>query len=492
MESILRRFRHGALPFILSTFLLLDLSFNGCSTNPATGKSHLNLIGEQQEIAMGQQADKDIVASMGLYPDEGLQKYVASLGKKLASVSERPNLPWKYQVIDDPVVNAFALPGGFVYVTRGILAHLNNEAELVGVLGHETGHVTAEHSVNQISTQQLMQLGLGVGAMLEPELAAKYGQLASFGLQLLTLKFSRDDEEQADLLGLRYMQKVNQDPRQLANVMEMLQRVTKSSGGGGGVPEWLATHPDPGNRRQSIEQEIAKGGVDLSKMTVNRDQYLSQLDGMIFGENPREGYFKGSTFLHPDMKFRMEFPSGWQTQNQKQAVLAVSSNQDAMIQFTGAEGNSPQEAATKFLSQEGLTSQGTRAHSIHGFSAVTGQFTAQTEQGNLAGQATFIGFEKTVFMILGYGTQQSWSGYASAVASSVGSFDRLTDPAALAVQPLRVKIVKVPRAMTIEQFAKEFPSAVPPETLAIINGVEKGGSLSAGQKGKQVVGQKLQ
>ena len=198
-------------------------------------------------------------------------------------------------MIDDPVVNAFALPGGFVYVTRGILAHLNNEAELAGVMGHETGHVTAEHSVNQISTQQLMQLGLGVGAMLEPELAAKYGQMASFGLQLLTLKFSRDDEEQADLLGLRYMQKINQDPRQLANVMEMLQRVSKASGGeGGGVPEWLSTHPDPGNRRESIEQEIAKGGADLSKTTVNRDQYLSRLDGMTYGENPREGYFKGT------------------------------------------------------------------------------------------------------------------------------------------------------------------------------------------------------
>jgi predicted Zn-dependent protease len=257
---------------------------------------------------------------MGLYPDSSLQKYVGSLGLKLASTSERPKLPWKYQVIDDPVVNAFALPGGFVYVTRGILAHLNNEAEFVGVLGHETGHVTAEHSVNQISTQQLMQLAWRRYGCSNRNWQQNTGRWQA-SVFSLTLKFSRDDEEQADLLGLRYMKKNNQDPRQLANVMEMLQRVSKASGGeGGGVPEWLSTHPDPGNRREFIEQEIAKGGADLSKTTVNRDQYLSRLDGMIYGENPREGYFKGTTFLHPDMKFRLEFPSGWQTQNQKQAV----------------------------------------------------------------------------------------------------------------------------------------------------------------------------
>ena len=228
MDAILRRFRQNAFPFLLSTFLLFDLSFNGCSTNPATGESHLNLIGEQQEIAMGQQANKDIVASMGLYPDSGLQKYVGDLGARLAASSERPNLPWKYQVVDDPVVNAFAVPGGFIYVTRGILTYLNNEAELAGVMGHETGHVTAEHSVNQMSTQQLMQLGLGIGALLKPEWAAKYGQLASLGLQLLTLKFSRDDESQADELGLRYMQRLNQDPREMADVMTMLDQCHKS------------------------------------------------------------------------------------------------------------------------------------------------------------------------------------------------------------------------------------------------------------------------
>ena len=171
---------------------------------------------------------------------------------------------------------------------------------------------------------------------------------------------------------------------------------------------------------------------------------------------------------------------------------ATSPNQDAIIVITLAKGNSAQAAASEFFSQQGIVSQGTRNQTIHGFSAVTGQFTAQTEEPALAGQATFLAYNNTVFEILGYGVQQAWGGYAPAVSSSIESLDRLTDPAALAVQPLRVKIVQVPRAMTIEQFAGQYPSAVPVETLAIINGVEKGGRLNAGQKAKQVVGQKLQ
>ncbi len=202
-----------AFTVFLSAFLLASSSLHGCSTNPATGEKQLNLVGEQQEIAMGKEASQQVDSSMGLYQDAGLQNYVASLGKRLAAVSERPNLPWKFQVVDDPSVNAFALPGGFIYVTRGILTYLNNEAELVGVMGHETGHVTAEHSVNQMSKQQLAQLGLGLGAMLKPDWAQKYGQLAMAGMSLLFLKFSRDDESQADELGLRYMEKLRYNPQ---------------------------------------------------------------------------------------------------------------------------------------------------------------------------------------------------------------------------------------------------------------------------------------
>jgi predicted Zn-dependent protease len=224
--------------------LLLVAVAPACSVNPATGKQQLNLISESQEIAMGKEADAQIVAQMGLYPDQALQAYVQSLGARLAAKSERPQLGWTFRVLDDPLVNAFALPGGYVYVTRGIMAHLESEAELAGVLGHEIGHVTARHSVNQMSKQQLAGLGLGIGMIVRPELQ-QLGDLAQTGMALLFLKYSRDDERQADELGLRYALRGNYDPREIPGVFSLLERVSAAAGAGR-APSWLATHPDPG------------------------------------------------------------------------------------------------------------------------------------------------------------------------------------------------------------------------------------------------------
>src|SRR5213595_4027039 len=186
--------------------LLAGLGAGACAVNPATGSRQLMLISESQEIAMGRDYDRQVGASIGLYPDSGLQRYLQQFGTRLAATSERPNLPWTFRVVDDPVVNAFALPGGFIYVTRGIFAHLNSEAELAGVVGHEIGHVTARHSVSQLSKQQLAQLGLAVGSIASPELG-RYAGLAGQAFGVLFLKYSRDNESQADDLGLRYMRR---------------------------------------------------------------------------------------------------------------------------------------------------------------------------------------------------------------------------------------------------------------------------------------------
>src|SRR5207249_2246367 len=189
---------------------------------------------------------------------------------------------------------AAALAGGFIYVTRGIFAHLNSEAELAGVVGHEIRHVTARHSVSQLSKQQLAQLGLAVGTIASPEFE-QFAGLASQALGVLFLKYSRDAESQADELGLRYLRRGNYDPREMPHVFEMLDRVSQAQGGGR-VPQWLATHPNPENRRGRIEQEIAAGPQTFAGTAVNRESYLQRLDGLVFGANPREGYFKGSQF----------------------------------------------------------------------------------------------------------------------------------------------------------------------------------------------------
>src|SRR6266540_5741347 len=155
-----------------------------CARNPATGARQLSLISESREIQMGREYDQEVRSSLGLYPDSALQRYVQELGARLAARSERPNLPWTFHVVDDPVVNAFALPGGFIFVTRGILGHLRSEAQLAAVVGHEIGHVTARHTVSQITKSQLATLGLVAGMIVRPELA-RFGDLAQAGMQLM-------------------------------------------------------------------------------------------------------------------------------------------------------------------------------------------------------------------------------------------------------------------------------------------------------------------
>lgn len=470
----------------LGALLLATVSLTAaCVRNPATGERQFSLISEAQEIQMGREYDAQIVASLGLYPDTALQRYVQDLGSRLAATSERPHLPWTFRVLDDPVVNAFALPGGYIYVTRGILSYLGSEAELAAVLGHEIGHVTARHSVTRMSTQQLAQLGLVVGVLLRPELETVAG-IANAGLSVLFLKHSRDDERQSDDLGLRYMRRGGYDPREMADVFSMLERVSAAEGGGR-VPEWLSTHPDPGNRRDRIARQVAALPPDSATGRVEREGYVRRLDGLVFGENPREGFFRGSEFLHPDLAFRFAFPAGWTTSNQKSAVVAVSPNQDAMIQITLAEEPTPDAAARRFFGAQGMAGS-PRSDRINGLDAVTGNFAVATQSGPVRGVAAFIAHGGRVYDVLAYAVESRWSAYDSAARQAIGSFARLTDQAVLAVQPQRLDIVTLERAMTLREFAQQYAGSVPLDVLTRLNQAEPTTRFERGDVLKRVTG----
>jgi len=468
---------------------LAGLGALACATNPATGSRQLMLISESQEIAMGREYDQEVAASIGVYADSGLQRYIQQFGARLAATSERPNLPWTFHVVDDPVVNAFALPGGYIYVTRGILAHLNSEAELAGVVGHEIGHVTARHSVSQMSKQQLAQIGLAVGTIASPEFE-RFAGLASAGLGVLFLKYSRDAERQADDLGLRYMRRVNYDAREMPHVFEMLTRVSQAQGGGR-VPQWLATHPDPENRRGRIEQEIGALPQSFSGTLVNRDAYLRRLDGLVFGNNPREGYFKDSQFFHPELRFRVTFPEGWTTSNTKQAVVAVSPQKDALVELSLAKQPTADAAARAFLAQRGFTGGYPVRMSVGGLPAVSAAFAAATESGTLRGTALFVEHGGAVYRLVGYATEARWPAVQVVAERALQGFARLTDPAALAVQPQRVDIVRLDQRTTIEEMARQRPSPVSAATLALINQVEPQTALEPGRLVKWIVGSAL-
>jgi predicted Zn-dependent protease len=459
-----------------------------CAVNPATGKRQLMLVSEGQEIQMGAQYDSQVVMSIGVYPDPALQTYVADLGRKLAATSERPNLAWTFRVVDDPSVNAFAIPGGHVYVTRGILAHITNEAELATVMGHEIGHVTARHTAQQMTQQQLAGLGLAIGTIASSRIAQYAGQ-ASQALQVLFLKFSRDDESQADQLGIRYSSRANYDSREMIHVMQMLDKIETESGGK--LPEWLATHPAPANRIEHINAILSGTQTDFSHGTVNREGYERRIDGIIFGMNPREGFFKGTEFFQPDLKFRIAFPSGWQTANTKQTVGAQSPQQDAIIELKLASGSSADEAARAFLSQQGVDAGTLTGGKVNGLTAASAPFAAATEQGTLRGNAMFVEYDNNVYRLLAYGTEATWANHQEAAQRALSSFAPLTDPALLNVQPQRISLFTLDRRTSITELARQKRSPVPVATLALINQVEASTPLEPGRIIKWVVGQSL-
>lgn len=477
-------------PARFATVFFGALVLASCAVNPATGRRELMFVSEGQEIAMGQQADPEIVASFGLYPDSGLQQYVRGLGTRLAGVSERPDLPWTFRLLDDPTVNAFALPGGFNYVTRGIMAYFNSEAELVAVMGHEIGHVTARHSARQMTQQQLAGVGLVAGMILVPDLQ-DYAGAAAAGLQLMFLRFSRDDEREADDLGFRYMARVGYDPREMPKVFAMLDRVSQASGGGR-APGWLSTHPDPADREQRIAQRVAAlPNQDFAALAVRREEYLRRIDGMVFGNNPREGYFRGGTFIHPELAFWIDFPEGWRTLNQKQAVLGQAPDQDAMMELTLAEGSDPAAAARAFAAEEGITAGAPRTGAVNGLTAATVGFTASTDQTFLEGLAMFVRLGDHVFRLLGYAPRSRWRSYDGPIQASFGSFERLTDRDALNVQPWRLDVAEVDRNQTLAEFHARQRSPASLDQIALINQMDPQTRLQRGQLVKTVVGRPL-
>jgi predicted Zn-dependent protease len=459
-----------------------------CATNPVTGKSELSLVSEQQEIQMGQQGAQQVAQEVGLIKDQTLQNYVQSVGSAIATKSERPNLPWTFRAVDDPSPNAFALPGGYVFVTRGLLDLMNNEAELASVLGHEIGHVTARHSVHQMSQQQLAQLALGVGAILSPTVA-QLGEAASQGLGLLFLKYSRDDESQADDLGFRYALNQGYDVRYMDDVFRSLQRIEESSKQSP-LPTWLQTHPGEADRIQAIDKKLAQLQPNqLANAKVNSSQYLQRVNGLVYGANPRNGFFQGNTFYHPDLRFQITLPSGWQGQNLAQAVMAVSPQQDAMIQLTLAQGNSPENAARTFLSQQGIQAGQASQQTVNGVPAVASTFQAQTEQGVIQGLAAFFTYNGATYQVLAYAPAQRYGAYEAAFRQSLGSFAPVSDSRVLNVQPNKINVVTLQQSTSLAAFNQRTPSTIPLAELAIVNQVEDPNkALPAGTPVKQVTG----
>lgn len=465
-----------------------------CAVNPVTGKKELMLMSEEQEKALGLQSDPGIIASFGLYQDEKIQAFIQEKGAEMGKISHRPNLDYQFRVLDSPVVNAFAVPGGFVYFTRGILAHFNNEAEFAGVLGHEIGHITARHSASQQSKAILAQVGL-VAGMVVSEDFRNYAGAAQQGLQLLFLKYGRDDESQSDELGVEYSTKIGYNAHEMADFFGTLNRLSEQAGQR--LPTFMSTHPDPLDRLGKVHREADQWQqkYDPSQLKVNRESYLQMIDGLVYGEDPRQGFVENNVFYHPELKFQYPVPSGWQTQNSPQQVVHAPQDGKGIILFTLAQGNSPQEAANGVLEKYQLTMRESRNVTVSGMPALAmiadqipqqqeGQqpMTPEQQQANTARlQLYFIQYNGLIYNFLGASSLNDFNNYSLVFNNTMNNFRQLNDPDKLNRQPERIRIQRVGRTASLADVLQSFnmPSNRH-EELAIVNGMQLTDQVEAG------------
>ncbi|RYY14002.1 MAG: peptidase M48, partial [Cytophagaceae bacterium] len=416
-------FRAGAIALL---FLPLASLAPRPAAHPATVASPLQ----------GAKPDPQVIAQFGMFENPKLQQYIATQGKKMTAISDRPG-DYGFTIVDSPIINAFATPDGHVYFTRGIMAYFNNEAQFTGVLGHELGHITARHGQKQQTKSTIASLGLLLGQVVAPRVMQSVGGLAQQGLQLGLLKYSRDAENEADVLGVKYSSKVGYDASQMADFFLTLERTEKASGGGS-TPGFLSTHPNSADRYQRVKGLAAQAQQSLNKtsLKVNRDSYLRSIDGLVFGDDPRQGFVEGSVFYQPELKLRLPVPSGWKTENTPAQFQMSEPSGKAVLVFTNAPAGTVAASATSIAKQIGLASAQAQSTTINGFPAVTFEGDqAASSSSSSSTPAHVRGYViqdgQTNYALLGLSAPATFGTYAPQFDQTAQGFQRLTDAARL-------------------------------------------------------------
>lgn len=447
------------------------LTLQSCSRNPVTGKKELIFMSQEQEIALGAQSHPSVVATMGLYDDTKLQNFINEKGKAMAAISHRPDLPYQFYIVDSPVVNAFAVPGGYVYFTRGIMAHFNNSAEFTGVLGHEIGHITARHSARQQTTQVLGTVGLMAGMVLSDKVR-QMGDQAMQGLQMVLLSYSRAHESESDKIGVGYSGKIGYDAREMAQFFGTLKRLSDKSGQS--IPTFMSTHPDPGDRQNNVNQmaqeyQKANPGTYL----VERDSYLRMIDGIVYGNDPKQGFVENWNFYHPELKFQFPVPRDWQYENTPIQFQMAAKDGKSMMMLTVAEGKTLEEAAQKVVKNYNFKVLENKNTTINGIPALAmvSQIQPEQQQGAQTTTAqTPAQDPKTVVQVGTWLLQYNGMilaihgmAYAPAFNDSYGTFrgvaegfKTLNDPDKLNRKPERIRIKTVTRTASFKDTMKSF------------------------------------
>ena len=459
-----------------SSIILLVFIFPltlSCAINPVTGKREFVLMSESQEINTGSQMDPKILKEYGLYPDEVLQVYVNQVGQKLAAICDRPDLHYRFKVVNSSMINAFALPGGYVYVTRGLLAYINSEAELAGVIGHEIGHITARHAVRQYTKAQTYQIGILAASIFYPEIS-RLGQFADFLALAIIQGYGRSYELQADRLGIKYSSSVGYDPYCVASFMKTLKNIEEATGKKG-YHGLFSSHPE-------IEERIVKAEENAKNVTPPppehfkelRDRYLSKIDGLVFGDDPKEGVVIRNIFRHPDLRIELSFPEGWTINNGKGVLAAKHPEQEYFIQMTLSvlgKKISAAEFAKEVEKSYHLDKLSGSSQIINGLSAYVGTYQGEKrEMGKINAEVASILVEDKGYIVMGLSPSSSFKDAKPFFTSTINSFKRLPFKEAEMIKSHKIMIYTVKEGDTWKSIAHECgqqPSEA--KTLALIN-----------------------
>lgn len=499
--------RRGLAGLLVGLTLLGSL---GCAhvRNPATGELQYTSLTPEDEKKLGREENPKAVAQFGgRYEDAALAAYVEKVGNRVKNASELAGEPFTFTLLDSDVVNAFALPGGYIYVTRGLLALTNNEAELAGVLGHEIGHVTARHTAQRYDQAQLGQwgataaelagvvlggyLGGSQGAQLGGQAA---GQIGSLGAQAYVQGYSREQEFQADQLGIRYLGAAGYEPGAMATFLATLQAEDayekRTAGGGEDSPlgDWFRSHPrTPERVARAVEATSAE---DPGADETDRPALLAAIDGMLYGEDPAQGVIRGRSFQHPELRIGFEAPPGFKLQNSPRQVAGADGRGRYMVfdMAEGAGGDLLGYLQGGWITKQRL--QDLQSLEIGGREAAVGF--GQVTLGGRPAQAMFAvvrGEGSRVFRFVYADTGGFDRSDVAAFEQSLRSFRTLSAAEVAALRPMRLRVVPVGAGDTVESFARrmQVPEGTDPRALfVLLNGLDRGRTLRPGDQVKIV------
>jgi predicted Zn-dependent protease len=489
----------------LITLLAAAALAAGCTTvtNPVTGRAERTVMDEATEVAEGKKAHEQVLAEYGVYSNPRLQAYVAALGQKLAAQSHRSQLQWTFTVLDSPEVNAFALPGGYIYVTRGILAHLDSEADLAGVIGHEIGHVTARHGAQRATRAQAAGVGViaavVLGAVLEgagvrgaTDVAGQLGQGVAAGY---IARYSRDQELQADRLGAEYLSRSGYSPRHMIDVIGALKDLESFAADsaraqGRAAPartNWLSSHPSNDQRLQEIRSAAAQ--YTGSYVEEGRARYLQAIDGIGYGDSREQGVVRGNRFYHEPLGVTVAAPPRWAIDNARDAITIANPAGDAglVIKLVPKEAGSTHEQILRnaFKPTQGRSER----YQVNGLAATHFSGQRSSSQGGVQ--------PLVVTLISGPGGNEYALIYAARDAQTLqraaaslreveASFSELNAQDRAAARPWALKSVRLP-AGGLPELARRAPVTDAERVLRLINGVYAGGGpLQSGQLVKTI------